>query len=52
MKNKDFDCVKMKHRAAESVRKDLAGKGISGRLEYWAKQYKAMKREARSAVHA
>ena len=52
MKNKSFDCVEMKHRAAANISKELAGKDVSGQLEYWKKQYDEMKKKARAAAHA
>lgn len=35
MKTKTFDCVQMKRRGAESVRKQLEGKSFEQQLEYW-----------------
>ena len=37
MKTKAFDCVEMKRRGAELVRKQLEGKSLAERLEYWRK---------------
>ncbi|HLB74002.1 MAG TPA: hypothetical protein VJJ98_08280 [Sedimentisphaerales bacterium] len=37
MKTKTFDCVEMKRRGAESVQKQLEGKSLAEKLEYWQK---------------
>lgn len=37
MRTKTFDCVEMKRRGAEAVRKRLEGKTLKERLEYWQK---------------
>ncbi len=37
MKTKTFDCVEMKRRGAELVRKQLEGKSRAQQLEYWQK---------------
>jgi hypothetical protein len=37
MKRKTFDCVQMKRRGAELVRKRLEGKSFDQQLEYWQK---------------
>lgn len=37
MKAKTFDCVQMKRRGAELVRKQLEGKSFEQQLEYWQK---------------
>ncbi len=34
-KKKRFDCVEMKHKAAERIRKELEGKSTEERLAYW-----------------
>lgn len=33
--NKHFDCVDMKHKASERIRKELEGKSKEERLAYW-----------------
>jgi hypothetical protein len=35
MKTKTFDCVAMKHRGAERIRKQLEGKTLDEKLKYW-----------------
>ena len=35
---KAFDCVGMKHKAAERIRKDLDGKSKEERLAYWREE--------------
>jgi hypothetical protein len=37
MKTKTFDCVEMKRRGAELVQKQLEGKSVAQKLEYWRK---------------
>jgi len=37
MKTKTFDCVQMKRRGAELVRKRLEGKSFQQQLKYWQK---------------
>jgi len=37
MKTKTFDCVQMKRRGAEAVRKQLEGTSPDEQLEYWQK---------------
>jgi hypothetical protein len=37
MKTKNFDCVEMKRRGAELVQKQLEGKSLAQKLEYWRK---------------
>jgi hypothetical protein len=50
MKNKMFDCVQMKRRGAEMVRKQLEGKSFEQQLEYWQKgtdQLKELQKQAK-----
>ncbi len=37
MKTKTFDCVEVKRRGAELVQKQLEGKSLAQKLEYWQK---------------
>ena len=37
-KKKRFDCVDMKHNAAERIRKVLEGKSTEERLAYWREE--------------
>ncbi len=37
MRTKSFDCVEMKRRGAELVRRQLEGKSFDEQLEYWRK---------------
>ena len=37
MKTKTFDCVEMKRRGAELVRRQLKGKTFDEQLQYWQK---------------
>jgi hypothetical protein len=43
MKNKEFDCVEMKHRAAEKISGKLQRYTLKERLSYWNKRYEKMK---------
>mgnify|MGYP006306027219 FL=1 len=43
-KKKDFDCVEMKHHAAAEIHKELKGKTIEERLDYWNKVYSKQKK--------
>ena len=50
MKTKTFDCVQMKRRGAEWVRKQLEGKSFAQQLEYWRKgteDLKGLQRQVR-----
>lgn len=42
MKNKKFDCVEMKHRAAEKIAEKLKGLSRRAELSYWRASYKTM----------
>jgi hypothetical protein len=44
MRNKAFDCVQMKRRGAELVRKNLQGKSFEQQLEYWQKGTEDLKK--------
>jgi len=37
MKTKTFDCVEMKRRGAALAQKQLEGKSLAQKLEYWQK---------------
>ncbi|MBN2182337.1 MAG: hypothetical protein JW715_10520 [Sedimentisphaerales bacterium] len=50
MRTKVFDCVKMKRRGAEIVRKQLEGKSLKQQLEYWKQgtdELKELQRKSR-----
>lgn len=50
MKTKTFDCVEMKRRGAELVRRQLKGKTFDEQLEYWQKgtdRLRKLQRQAR-----
>ena len=38
MKNKTFDCVEMKHKAAAQIYKEIKGMTLKQELLYWEKQ--------------
>jgi hypothetical protein len=44
MKTKSFDCVEMKRRGAELVRKQLEGKSFEQQVEYWRKGTEELRR--------
>ncbi len=44
MRTKAFDCVEMKRRGAELVRKQLEGKSFEQQLEYWQKGTEGLKK--------
>jgi hypothetical protein len=44
MRTKAFDCVEMKRRGAELVRKQLEGKSFEQQLEYWQKGTQDLKK--------
>ncbi len=44
---KSFDCVEMKHKAAERIRKELEGKSKEERLAYWREES-----ETQRKIHA
>ena len=44
MRTKAFDCVEMKRRGAELVRKQLEGKSFEQQLEYWQKGTEDLKK--------
>ena len=44
MKTKIFDCVEMKRRGAELVQKQLEGKSLAQKLEYWQKGTEELKK--------
>jgi hypothetical protein len=49
MKTKTFDCVEMKRRGAELVRRQLKGKTFEEQLEYWQKGTDRLKKLQRQA---
>jgi hypothetical protein len=49
MKTKTFDCVEMKRRGAELVRRQLKGKTFDEQLEYWQKGTDRLKKLQRQA---
>ena len=44
MKTKIFDCVEMKRQGAELVQKQLEGKSLAQKLEYWKKGTEELKK--------
>ena len=42
MKNKEYDCVKMKHKAAERIHERLKGLSIAEKMSYWDARHKEM----------
>jgi hypothetical protein len=50
MKNKKFDCVEMKHRAAEKIAEKLKGLSRKAELSYWHSSYNSMKASSRKKM--
>ncbi len=49
MKTKTFDCVEMKRRGAELVRRQLKGKTFDEQLQYWQKGTDRLKKLQKQA---
>jgi len=49
MKTKTFDCVEMKRRGSELVRKQLEGKSFEQQLKYWRKGTEDLKKLQKQA---
>ena len=43
METKTFDCVEMKHRGAEAIQKQLAGKTPEEALAFWKRRTEALR---------
>ena len=50
MKTKTFDCVKMKRRGGELVRKKLEGKTLKQQLKFWKKGTDELKEIQRRSI--
>lgn len=48
--NKEFDCVEMKHRAAEKIREKIAGFSTEEELKFWKKQTESLRKYQRSVI--
>ncbi len=48
--NKKFDCVEMKHKAAEKIQGKLAGFTIQEELKFWKKQTESLRKYQRSLL--
>ena len=44
MNKKQYDCVEMKHRAAEKIGNKLRHLSLEKRLSYWNNRYRKMKK--------
>ncbi len=42
MKNKTYNCVEMKHRAAQRIHNNLKNMSTEEKLSYWNNRYTAM----------
>ena len=51
MKTKTFDCVEMKRRGAELVQKQLEGKSLAQKLEYWQRGTDELKKLQRRKIN-
>jgi hypothetical protein len=49
MKNKQFDCVEMKHRGAEKVYQAIAGFSKEQQLDYWRRGSEALRQALQKA---
>jgi len=49
MKIKDFDCVEMKHKAAEKISERLQQMSSAERLSYWGKRFQQMKKKVKKS---
>jgi hypothetical protein len=47
---KPFDCVEMKHKAAERIRKELEGKSKEERLAYWREESERQRKIHEEAI--
>ena len=47
---KRFDCVEMKHKAAEHIRKKLEGKSKEERIAYWREESERQRKIHEEAV--
>ena len=52
MKTKTFDCVAMKRRGAERVRKQVEGKTLEEQLKYWASGTKELRKLQKKVRHS
>jgi len=47
MKNKIYDCVEMKHRAAQRIHNNLKNMSTEEKLSYWNNRYTLMKKRVK-----
>lgn len=50
--NKEFDCVRMKHKGSELVKKETRGMSRERELEFWRKRTKNLLRKQKRSSHA
>jgi hypothetical protein len=48
--NKEFDCVEMKRKGAEVLRKKLAGMTLEEELKFWQERTKELKKEQQELI--
>jgi hypothetical protein len=48
--NKEFDCVEMKNKGAEILRKKLAGLNIAEELKFWQERNRMLKEEQKKII--
>lgn len=48
--NKEFDCVEMKRKGSERLRKKLAGLSIAEELIFWKERNKALLQEQKRLI--
>ena len=49
MKTKTFDCVQMKRKGSELIRKQLEGKSLKEQLDFWKKGTQQLKQLQKKA---
>lgn len=47
--NKTFDCVEMKHNAAEKIQEKLTGMSSEEQLEYWQERTEVLRKRIEAA---
>jgi len=48
--NKDFDCVEMKHKAAEKIQKKIVGLSTEDELKFWKEQTESLRKLRKSRI--
>ena len=48
--NKEFDCVEMKHKAADKIRAKIANFSIKEELAFWENQTKILREQQKQII--